>query len=235
MSGHSHWASIKHQKQAEDLKKSKAFSKIARLIAVAVRQQGPDPVGNPALQTALEKAKAANMPAKSVEKAVQQADQQGENLEAVTYEALGPGQIALIIQAITDNKNRTRDFLRKTLSQHNGKLAEVGAVKWLFQKRGIIHLPDSYHLSEALELEFIEAGAEDIRQKDDHIVIYAKPQDLQPVVNSLKKQGYQIDYSSLGWVPKEAITLNPTEKKKLESLLQSLEEENIQEIYTNAD
>ncbi len=235
MSGHSHWATVKHTKEAEDAKKSKAFSKIARLITVAVRQQGSDPAGNPALQAALEKAKAVNMPAKSVERAIQQVDQQAENLEAVTYEAFGSGQITLIIQAITDNKNRTRDFLRKTLSRYGGKLAEMGAVKWLFQERGIIHLPDSYHLSEKLELEFIEAGAEDIRQENDHLVIHTKPGNLQSVINSLKKQSYQLDGSSIGWVPKKVIALSAAEKKKLEDLLQALEEENIQEIYTNAD
>ena len=234
MSGHSHWATVKHTKEAEDAKKSKAFSKIARLIAVAVRQQGPDPTGNPALQTALEKARAVNMPAKSVERAIQQVDQQAENLEAVTYEAFGSGQITLIIQAITDNRNRTRDFLRKTLSRYGGKLAEMGAVKWLFQERGIIHLPDSYHLSEDLELEFIEAGAEDIRQENNHLIIHTKPGNLQSVINSLKEQGYRLDSSSIGWVPKEVIALSATEKKKLGDLLQALEEENIQEIYTNA-
>jgi YebC/PmpR family DNA-binding regulatory protein len=236
MSGHSHWASIKHQKQAEDLKKSRTFSKIAQLISVAVRQQGTDPSGNSALQAALDKAKAANMPAKSVERAIQQASQREENLEAVTYEALGPSQTALIIQVITNNRNRTRDFLRKALNQHNGKLAEVGAVKWLFQERGIIYLPDTYHLSEDLELEFIEAGAEDIRQKEESITIYTKPQDLQVVVDSLRQKGYQIDFSTIGWLAKETLALENNEKKKLDSLLETLEEEeSVQEIYTNTE
>jgi|AntAceMinimDraft_18_1070375.scaffolds.fasta_scaffold01148_10 YebC/PmpR family DNA-binding regulatory protein len=235
MSGHSHWSSIKHQKQTEDLKKSQVFSKISRFITVAVQKQGPTPAGNPALQAALDKAKAVNMPAKSVERAIQRAvSRQEGNLEEVVYEAFGPGKTALIIEAITDNKNRVREHLHKILNQTSGKLAEAGSVKWLFEQKGLIHLPESYNLSDDLELELIEAGAEDIQKQDDHLVIYTKPQDLQQVVESLEKQGYTIDSSSIGWVPKETITLKPGDQKKLDNFLQSIEEEDIQEVYTNA-
>ena len=234
MSGHSHWSSIKHQKQSEDLKRSQTFSKISRLITVAVQKQGSIPSGNPALQAALAKAKAANMPAKSVERAIQRASSKQEgNLEEVTYEAFGPGKAALIVEAITDNKNRTREHLRKALNQTNGKLAAAGSVKWLFEQKGILELPESYQRSDDLEMELIEAGAEDIQEKDNHLIIYTRSQDLQTVTDALTKQGYEIESSSIGWVPKETIELSDTDQKKLDNLLEALSEEDIQEIYTN--
>ena len=236
MSGHSHWSSIKHQKGIEDLKKSQAFSAISRLITIAVQHGGPDATGNPKLQAALNKAKAANMPAKSVERAIQRAlnRQEGE-LEEVTYEAFGPGKAVLIIEAITDNKNRTREQLHKILNQNGGKLADAGSVKWNFEQRGLIHLPSSYNLTDAMELELIEAGAEDIQQQDDHLIIHTKPQDVQRVVQSLTKQGYQIDSSTIGWVPKEKASLSSMEQQKLTKLLDALGQADVQEIYTNAN
>ena len=234
MSGHSHWSSIKHQKQSEDLKRSQTFSKISRLITVAVQKQGPLPAGNPALQAALAKAKAANMPAKSVERAIQRAlNKQEGKLEEVTYEAFGPGKAALIIEAITDNKNRTREHLRKVLNQANGKLAAEGSVKWLFEQKGILELPESYQASDDLEMELIDAGAEDIREKDNHLVIYTSPQELQKVSEALIKKGYEIASSAIGWTPKETIELDESDQKKLRNLLEALREEDIQEIYTN--
>ena len=237
MSGHSHWSSIKHQKQTEDLKKSQTFSRISRLITVAVQKQGPNPTGNSTLQSALDKAKAVNMPAKSVEKAIQRAvSRQEGSAEEIVYEAFGPGKTALIVEVITDNKNRIREHIHKILNQTGGKLAAAGSVKWLFEQKGLIHLPESYHLSDDLELELIEAGAEDIQEQDEHLVIYTNPKDLQSVVESLEKQGYDIDSSFIGWVPKETILLKPGDQKKLDNLLESLrEEEDIQEVYTNVN
>ena len=236
MSGHSHWSSIKHQKGVEDLKKSQTFSAISRLISIAVQNGGPDPNGNPKLQAALNKAKAVNMPAKSIERAIQRSLNRKEgNLEEVTYEAFGPGKTLLIIEAITDNKNRTREQLRKILNQNNGKLAAVGSVKWNFDQKGLIHLPSSYTLTDTLELDFIEAGAEDIKEQDNHLVIYTKPQDIQQVVQSLTQQGYQVDSSTIGWVPKEYVTLSPAEKQKLTNLLDALGQADVQEVYTNVN
>ncbi len=234
MSGHSHWSSIKHQKQTEDLKRSQTFSKISRLITIAVQRQGSILSGNAALQAALAKAKAANMPAKSVERAIQRASNKQEgNLEEVAYEAFGPGKTALIIEAITDNKNRTREHLHKALNQVNGKLAAAGSVKWLFEQKGILELPESYESSDDLEMELIEAGAEDIQERNNHLIVYTQPQDLQKVTDALTKRGYEIESSSIGWVPKETISLNNTDQKKLEGLLEALQEEDIQDIYTN--
>ncbi len=234
MSGHSHWSSIKHQKGREDAKRSKAFSKISRLISVAAREGGGDPEKNPKLRQALDKAKDFNMPKDNIERAVKRGtgEIEGGRLENVTYEAYGPGGIAVIIEGITDNKNRTLEEIKQILNQNKGKLADEGSVRWLFERKGVITIDPQEKDKEEIELSAIDSGAEDIYAVDNLIDIYTKPDELDKVKTNLEGKEIKIKSASLDWVPKEEIE---TEKKEAcQKLFEQLDEnDSVQDIYSN--
>jgi len=234
MSGHSHWATVKHTKGAEDAKRSKAFSKMACVIIIAAKEGGGDPVSNAKLRTAIEQAKKINMPKDKIEKSIKKGtgELEGGKMEQVTFEAYGPNNIALIIEGITDNKNRALGEVKKILSQYNGKLANEGSVKWMFDRKGVIAIKMGGRSEDDLEMEAIDAGAEDIEAQEEIIYIYTDPIELDNVKKNLEEKGIEIDSSSLGWIAKE--TLKIENKESFEKLMEALDDnDDVQDIYSN--
>ena len=236
MSGHSKWANIKHRKESVDKKKGKIFSTMAKMIAIAARNGG-DPEMNPGLRLAIEKAKSVNMPNDNIERAIKKGTGEGEEerLEEVLYEAFGPNGIPLIIEAITDNKNRTLSELRHILLQYNGRMGEAGSVKWMFGQKGVIELNGEGENKDELELTAIDAGADDVKWKDSILEIYTKPEDLENTRKNLEKSGVKIEDVSLDWVPKNEVKIeDEVIKKQLEKFFETLDEnEDVKEIYSN--
>lgn len=241
MSGHSHYANIKYQKSVADAKKGKIFSKLARVITIAVREKGPAVETNNKLKIAIEKAKEFNMPNDNIERAIKRGtgELEGEKLEEVIFEAYGPGGAAIIIEGITDNKNRTLGEIKQILSHNNGKLANEGSVRWMFERKGVIIINpksqvDSLQKKDELELKIIESGAEDFYWRGDLVNVYAKTDELEKVKDALQKQGVKIESSSVDWAAKEEIDLPEKDKKSTEQLFDSLDEnDSVQEIYSN--
>ncbi|MCK4355284.1 YebC/PmpR family DNA-binding transcriptional regulator [Candidatus Parcubacteria bacterium] len=242
MSGHSHFSSIKHKKAITDAKRGKVFSKLARQILVAAKEKGGDPETNSSLRMVIEKAKELNMPKDNVERAIKKGigELESEKLEQVTYEAYGPGGIAIMIEGITDNKNRTLSEVKQILNQWQGKLADAGSVKWMFERKGAITIDkDRNEMSkDDLEMKAIEAGAEDFywleREEGDYLDVYTKIEDLETVKKQLENQGIKIESTSLDWAAKETIKLDDKQKNTAEKLFESLDENDaVQEIYSN--
>lgn len=241
MSGHSHAKTIKRAKEAADQKRGQIFSKIARQISVTVKEKGVNVINNSALRMAIEKAKSFNMPKDNIERAIKKGTGElaGENLENLTLEAYGPSGIAIIIEGITDNKNRTLGEIKQILNQKGGKLVGEGGVQWMFERKGCITINSQFSISnfqtkEKLEMAIIEAGAEDIYWHDDILDIYSKPEDLEKVKKKLEEKGIKIDSASLDWVAKEEISLNEGEKNSCQKLFEALDEnDSVQEIYSN--
>ena len=236
MSGHSHWHSIKHAKAITDAKRSRLFSKLSKEIEVTAREGG-DPEKNPKLRAVIEKAKSAQMPSENIERAIKRGtgELKGEKLEQVLYEAYGPGGTAILIEGITDNKNRTLNEIKQILNQHNGKLAGEGSVKWMFERKGIIKIISNFSFlaskKDETELKIIEAGADDIKWRNDFIEVLTKPEDLDEVEKNLKEKAIEVESSFLGWRAKEEITTN---KEKAEKLFEALDDnEAVQNIYSN--
>lgn len=240
MSGHSHFSSIKHKKALADAKRGKVFSKLARQISVAAREKGGDPTTNSALRLVIEKAKQYNMPKDNIVRAIKRGtgELEGVKYEEVTYEAYGPGGIAIIIEGITDNKNRALGEIKKILSQNNGKLTSEGSVKWMFERKGCLTVqtgnqsqpPDK----EALELLAIEAGAEDLCWHKNSLDIYTKPGELEKVKKSLEEKDLEIETATLDWVAKEEVEVDEKAKDACQKLFEALDEsETVQEIYSN--
>ncbi len=243
MSGHSHWAGIKQKKEIADRKRGQVFSKLSKEIEVAVRQGGKDPNFNPRLRLAIERAKDVRMPNENIERAIKRGAGElgGEKLEDLLLEAYGPGKTAIIIEAITNNKNRTLNQIKQILLQNRGKLVTEGAVKWMFERKGCITVKSKPETKEGkqiskeeLELLAIEAGAQDLSWNNNLLDIYTKPEDLEKVKESLEKTGLKIESSSLDWVPKEEISPSPETRKACQKLFEALDEnDDVQEIYSN--
>lgn len=240
MSGHSHFKSIKYKKGLADAKRSQAFSKLAREIAIAAKQGG-DPEFNAKLRLAIEKARGVRMPTENVERAIKRGTGEvaGEKLEEVLFEAYGPGGIAIIVEGITDNKNRTLGEIKQILNEQGGKLVGGGAIKWMFERKGCIIVDlrlqiEDFKAQERLELLAIEAGAEDIYWHNDILDVYTKIEDLEKVKRSLEERGIKIESSSLDWVAKEMVELGENDKMACQKLFEALDEnEAVQEIYSN--
>ncbi len=238
MSGHSKWAQIKRQKEAADVKKGKVFSKLSKMITIAARSGG-DPEFNPALRVAIEKAKRENMPSDNIEKAIKRGTGklEGTKIEEVLYEAYGPGGIALIIECTTDNSNRTVSEIKHILSTNNSRLAEIGSVRWMFNRFGYLEI-EKKNLSvdqDELEVAIIESGAEDFELLDDVVVVYTKPEDLYKVKNSLEKSGIKIGDFGFEWKAKNRISVEDEKiVGQIEKLFGELEEqEDVNEVYSN--
>lgn len=239
MSGHSKWSTIKHKKGAADKKRGDVFSQLTRLIAVAARRGGGEIESNYALRSAVEKAKTANMPKDKIEGAVKRGTGEiegGAQLEELLMEAYGPGGAAMLVEAVTDNRNRTTSEIRHIISKHGGKPASEGSVKWLFERKMSLTLPRNTIKNQGeFELTAIDAGAQDIILDEESATIYIAPEQLQHALDLLKKKGYVGLETSLDWVAKDAIKLSEQDSKKLERLFEALNEQgDIQEIYTNA-
>ncbi len=241
MSGHSHYKSIKYQKAIADAKRSQIFSKIAREISVAAREGGGNPEFNSKLRLAIEKAKSVNMPTENMERAIKRGigELEGAKLEEVLFEAYGPGGIAIIIEGITDNKNRALGEIKQVLNQNGGNLVGEGAVRWMFERKGCITINFQFSIfnfqsKENLEMAVIETGAEDIYWHDDFLDVYTKPEELDKVKKNLEEKGVKIESASLDWVPKEMIQVDEKAKGACQKLFEALDEnETVQEIYSN--
>ncbi|MBU2539705.1 YebC/PmpR family DNA-binding transcriptional regulator [Patescibacteria group bacterium] len=240
MSGHSHFKTVKATKEADAVKRGKAFAKVGKVIAIAAKE-GPDPITNSKLRVAIEQAKIVNMPKENIERAIKHGTGElaGESLEEVVFEGFGPGGIAVIVEGITDNKNRTLGDIKQILGQHNGKLAGEGAVKWMFERKGCIVVDlklqsEGWENKEKLETMAIEAGADDIYWQEDNLDIYTKPEDLENVKKSLEAKEIKIEASFLGWVPKDTVAIDERAKNDCQKLFEALDEnDSVQEIYSN--
>lgn len=253
MSGHSHFKTIKNQKELADAKRGKIFSKIAKVITFAVKEGGRDPTTNAKLKAAIVEAKQCNMPKENIERAIKRGTGElvGENLEEVSFEALGSGGVAIIIEGITDNKNRTLGEIKGILGQYGGKIAGEGAVKWMFERKGFISINGQGKLKEDLELLAIEAGAQDFKWRDNILEVYTRPEELENIKKILEKKFFSSGHSaelsqsprdeklkiksvSLEWVAKEKITVDDKDKEKAQKLFEALDENDaVQDIYSN--
>jgi YebC/PmpR family DNA-binding regulatory protein len=238
MSGHSKWANIKHRKAREDAKRGKIFTALAREISVAARQGGGDPEYNFALRLAVDRAKAANMPNDTIDRAIKRGTGElgGGELEEVMYEAYGPGGTALLIHIVTDNRNRTVAELRKVFNRKGGNMGESGSVMWQFDRKGRIAVETDGADSEEIALLAIDAGADDFEIDDDLVSIYTEATDLEAVKNELEEGGVIVADAELTMVPKTTLQLDAEEALKALSLMEDLEElDDVQQVYSNLD
>lgn len=234
MSGHSHWHNIREKKGKEDARRSKIFGKLSKLISIAARDGG-DPEENFKLRQAIEKAKDADMPSDTVERAIDRGtgDLEGMEYQEITLEAYGPEKTAFIIEGITDNRNRTVAETKQILNKNGGKMAEPGSVTYLFQRTGLIEVKKQED-KESLELAAIEAGADDIEWSEDILEIYVPIESIKQTKEKLEEQGFKVESAQPGWKPKNEISIQSEEKiKKL--FLELDDHDDIQDIYTNID
>ena len=238
MSGHSKWHNIKNKKGKADAKRGKIFTKMARKIAVAVKEGGDDPDYNPALKAAIDSAKAENMPNDNIERAIKKAAGEGDsdNFESVTYEGYGPSGIAVMVQCMTDNRNRTAPEVRHAFDKNGGNLGTDGSVSFLFERKGQLGIEIKEGVDpEIVEMDAIEAGAEDIRTEDGGIEIITAPEDYQSVRKNLEEAGYEFVISEITYLPQTTTVLDdPEDRKKMNKLIDQLEEsDDVQEVIHN--
>jgi YebC/PmpR family DNA-binding regulatory protein len=238
MSGHSKWHSIKHKKAVVDARRGQHFTKLARAITVAAREGGGDPDGNPALALAMQKARDASMPKDNIERAIAKGTGEGvdaDQIETVLYEGYGPGGVALLIEAVTDNRNRTGADVRHLLSKHGGNLGEPGSVSYLFDKRGVI-VVDAGRYDEDDLMPAIDAGAEDISRDDDVFEVITAPADLVPVREALHEAGVEFESADMTQRPKSRVPLDEADAAKLLKLIDALEEsDDVGAVHANFD
>ena len=238
MSGHSKWASIKHKKAIVDSRRGKLFTKLARAITVAAKEGGGDPEGNPRLGLAVQKAKDASMPKDNIERAIAKGTGEGADIDAledVVYEGYGPGGVALLVEAVTDNRNRTGSDVRHIFAKHGGSLGEPGSVAYLFDKKGLV-LVDAERYSEDDLMVAIDAGAEDIALDDDVFEITCEPSDLTAVRDALEQAGIEIETAEVSQQPKTRVPLDEDGAGKLLRLVDALEEQDdVDAVHANFD
>jgi len=240
MSGHSKWHSIKHKKAKEDAKRGNIFGKLSRNIMVAVREGGgSDPKDNIALANAISKAKEFNMPQSNIERAIKKGtgEIEGENYESITYEGYGPGGIAIMIEVMTENRNRTASDIRNILGRYNGTLGEGGSVSWQFERKGVIIVEkDEVGDEEEFMLNVIDMGAEDIDEDDGLYEIKTSPVDLIKVKNDMEESNIKIKSGELAFVPKSTIKLSKEESAKAMKLINALDDhDDVQSVNTNLE
>lgn len=239
MSGHSKWATTKHKKAAADSKRGKIFTKIIREITVAAKMGGGDPEGNPRLRTAILKAKENNMPADNIKKAVQKGTGElpGVTYEEMTYEGYGPGGVAIIIQIMSDNKNRTVSEIRHLLSKNGGNMGESGSVSWMFQKKGYLSIEKQKTDEEKLMSVALDAGAEDIRSDDPTLFeVITAPADFEKVKKAMTDAGLAPSYAEVTFLPQTYIRLEGKEAEQMLRLMEALEDhDDVQNVYANFD
>jgi len=235
MAGHSKWANIKFRKAAQDAKRGKIFTRLIREITVAARAGGGDPASNPRLRTALDKAYANNMAKDTVERAIKRGtgELEGVEYEEVTYEGYGPNGVAILVETMTDNKVRTVAEIRHIFSKRGGNLGTSGSVAYLFQRRGIIVFPAGSDEERIFEVA-LEAGAEDVVDEGERLVVYTAPSDLESVVAALKAAGLPPEDSELSMIPETTVELAGEDAEKLLRLLDALEEnDDVQNVFAN--
>jgi len=238
MSGHSKWAQIKRKKAKNDQQRGKLFSKLIREITTAARAGGGDPKGNMRLKAAIEEAKAVNMPADTLKRAVQKGTGElpGETYEEVTYEGYAPGGVAVLVKVLTDNKNRTAPEIRHAFAKYGGNLAEVGSVGWMFERKGSVQVEASRVDEDELLTLALEAGAADLRRVDHLFEVATAPQDLESVRRALEERGVPIQSAEVTYVPQTTIRLEGKEAQQVLRLVEGIEElDDVQHVYANFD
>jgi len=235
MSGHNKWSSIKHRKGAQDAKRGKIFTKIIKEISVAAKLGGADPAANPRLRTAIDKAKAENMPKDNMERAIKKAlGGDAENYDEVRYEGYGPGGVAVIVEALTDNRNRTASDVRATFTKSGGNLAETGAVSFMFDRVGVVEFDASAASADAMLDAAIEAGAEDVVSSENGHEIYTSQDSLRDVAKALEAKFGEPRKAALTWKPQNTIAIDDEQGEKLLRLMTTLEEhDDVQNVYAN--
>ncbi|CAM3034248.1 YebC/PmpR family DNA-binding transcriptional regulator [Lactiplantibacillus plajomi] len=239
MSGHSKWHNIQGRKNAQDAKRGKVFQKISRELYMAVKAGGPDPDSNAQLRLVMDKAKAANMPKDNIKRAVDKGSGAGaENYEEVTYEGYGPGGIAVLVHALTDNKNRTAAAVRSAFTHSGGSLAATGAVSYMFDRKGyiVISREDLDTDEDTMLMDVLDAGGDDLQSSDEAFEIYTDPKQLAAVRDALEKAGYKLETAELTMIP-ENLTDVPADKvEKLQHLIDELEDnDDVSEVYEAAN
>jgi YebC/PmpR family DNA-binding regulatory protein len=238
MSGHSKWSSIKHKKGAADAKRGKLFSKLARAITVAARDGGGDTDGNPALATAVQKARDASMPKDKIQKAIDTgtgAGSDGAAIERIVYEGYGPAGVAVLVEALTDNRNRAGAEIRHAFSKHGGNLGEPGSVAWIFEKKGAIAI-DAGRYGEDDLIAAIDAGAEDVREDGDRLTAICDPGDLTAVREALQGAGVEIESAGIATEPKSTVEVKGHDAERLLRLLDALDDQDdVDEVFANFD
>ena len=240
MSGHSKWSSIKHKKGAADAKRGKLFSKLSRAIIVAAKEGGGDPANNLALQNAVEKAKSYSMPKDNIDRAIAKgsgADADASAFETVVYEGYGPEGVAVIVEALTDNRNRTASDVRHAFTKHGGSLGATGAVAWQFERRGVVVVPAEGVDEDELLLTAADAGAEDVERDGDVFQVVSAPEFLAPVREAVEAAGFAADSAELMMVPKTTVAVEDESKaKQVMRLIDTLEDnDDVQDVYANFD
>lgn len=238
MAGHSKWAQIKHKKAAVDAKRGKIFTKIAKEITVAVRLGGKDPEMNPRLRTVIAKAKGVNMPNDNIERAIKKGT--GEladfQYEEITYEGYGPGGVAVLVEAMTDNKNRTVSEIRHLFSKYNGNLGETGCVSWVFEQKGYFVFDGTDITEDELMEIAIEAGAEDVRNDDGSLEVITDPADFEKVKEAFDKKGLKYSVAEVTKIPKNYVEIKDKDAENMIKLFDALEDhDDVQNVYANFD
>ncbi len=238
MSGHSKWHSIKHKKAAADAKRGKAFTKLIKEISVAARIGGGDVDANPRLRTAVQAAKAVNMPADNIKRAIKKGTGElpGQNYEAVSYEGYGPGGAAVYLEALTDNRNRTVAEIRHLFSKHGGNLGENGSVAWMFERKGYVAVSKETASEERVLEVALEAGGEDMQSSDEAFEIYTPFEQFETVKHALESAGIEIESSELTMIPTNSVPLEGKTAERMLTLMEVLEEhDDIQNAFANFD
>jgi YebC/PmpR family DNA-binding regulatory protein len=240
VSGHSKWSSIKHKKGAADAKRGKLFSKLSRAIIVAAKEGGGDPANNLALQNAIEKAKSYSMPKDNIERAIAKgsgADADAQTFETVIYEGYGPDGVAVIVEALTDNRNRTAADVRHLFAKSDGNLATAGAVAWLFERRGVVLVPADGVDEDELTLAAAEGGADDVELDGSLYQIISAPETLSALREAVEAAGFEIESAELTMIPKTTVEVaDESAAKKILRLIDALEDnDDVQDVYANFD
>jgi YebC/PmpR family DNA-binding regulatory protein len=238
MSGHSKWHSIKHKKGALDAKRGKLFTKFIKEITVAARSGGGDPNGNARLRKAISDAKAGNMPNDTIDRAIRRGtgEEEGVNYEEITYEGYGPGGVALLIESVTDNRNRTVAEIRHIFSKNGGNLAAAGSVNWMFDKKGYIVVDKAAKAEDELFDVAIEAGADDLRDDEDNFEIITSPENFEKVVSAVKATGVEPQVAEVSMVPQNYVKLEGQDARQMLKLMEALEDhDDVQKVSANFD
>jgi len=238
MSGHSKWAGIKHKKAKVDAQRGRAFTKVIREITVAARVGGGDPTGNPRLRLAVEKAKAVNMPQDNIQRAIQKGTGElpGVTYEEYVYEGYGPGGVAVLLEVLTDNKNRTTPEIRRIFAKHGGNLGESGCVAWMFEKKGLIQVDAAKTDEDCLVSAALEAGAEDVRRSDNLFEVITTPKDLDRVKELLVIEKIEVASGEVTMLPQTTVKLEGKQAQQMLRLMEEMEDhDDIQDVHANFD
>ncbi|MGY3748678.1 YebC/PmpR family DNA-binding transcriptional regulator [Vagococcus acidifermentans] len=240
MAGHSKWKNIQGRKNAQDAKRGKIFQKLSREIYMAAKTGGPDPDTNASLRLAVDKAKSANMPNDNVQRAIKKATASGdgENYDEVVYEGYGPGGVAVLVHALTDNRNRTATNVRVAFQKNGGSLGETGSVSYMFDRKGYIAIArEGLAVDEdTMLMSVLEAGGENLETSDEVFEIYTDPQDFAAVRDYLQEEGYVLDQAELTMVPQTLVAVDGSQTEKIEKMIDMLEDDDdVSEVFTSAD